>query len=102
MRFFSRVVFLCNCCFIIAVILRFVELRTRTKGAGGDLALKFQPLESTVVVLGYGAIFVNIVYVFLSLYWLGTGKIRSVPRWLLLFNLLLFPLQVYYFFFSNY
>ncbi len=101
MRFFSRIVFICNCCFIIAVVLRLVEMLKRSKG---DLngAIPFQPLESTLVILGYGAIFINVVFVFLSLYWLLVKKWPAVSRWIILFNLFVFPLQVYYFFFSNF
>ena len=100
MRLFARVVFICNCCFIIAVILRLVEQAKRAKGNFNG-AIPFQPLESTLVILGYGAIFINIVFVFISLYLLLRKRLHSLPRWLVLFNLAIFPLQVYYFFFSN-
>ena len=56
MRFFARIVFICNIAFIASAILRFVEIKNSAKG-NANLALKFQPVESTLVVLGYGAIF---------------------------------------------
>ena len=66
MRIFSKIVALCNICFIIAVILRAVELAKRAKG-NHEGAIPFQPLESTVVILGYGAIFINIILVYIVL-----------------------------------
>lgn len=100
MRFFSRVVCICNICFILAVILRWVELSKRAKG-NFDGAIGFQPLEATLVILGYGAIFLNVIYLFFSLYWFFSGKIKLIPRWIVLFNVLIFPFQVYFFFFSS-
>ena len=101
MRFFARVVFICNCCFILAVILRLIEMAKRAKG-NFDGAIPFQPLESTLVILGYGAIFINVVFVFASLYLLLRKRLQTIPRWLVLFNLVIFPVQVYYFFYSNF
>ncbi len=99
MRFFSKLVAICNICFIIAVILRLVEINMR-KAGNYDGALKYQPLEATVVILGYGAIFLNVIFVLFSIYWLLTKKIQLISRWIVLFNIVLFPLQVYFFFFS--
>jgi hypothetical protein len=101
MRFFARLVCICNVCFIAAAILRLVEMRSSAKGNEG-LALKFQPLESTIVILGYGAIFLNIFFILGCLYWLVVKKINLIPRWVLLFNLVVFPIQIYFFFFSNF
>lgn len=99
MRFFSRIVLICNCCFIIAVILRYVELVKRAKG-NMDSIIPLPPLESTLVTLGLlVAIVINTVFVFLCLYWLATKKINFIPRWVVLFNLLIFPVQVWYHFF---
>ncbi|MBS1743866.1 MAG: hypothetical protein JST81_12600 [Bacteroidetes bacterium] len=100
MRFFSRVTFICNCCFLIAVVLRWVELGKRSAG-NGDAAIKFQPLEATLVILGYGAIFLNLIFVLFAVYGLLFKKIQSVPGWIVWSNLLIFPLQVYFFFFTN-
>lgn len=100
MRIFSKIVALCNICFIIAVILRAVELAKRAKG-NHDGAIPFQPLESTIVILGYGAIFINIIFLLFSIYWLIRKKIKLIPRWIVIFNLLVFPAQIYFFFFYN-
>ncbi len=101
MRFFSRIVLICNVCFIIAVILRFVELLKKEKG-DFDSAIPLKPLESTLVILGYSAIFVNLIFFFFTLYLLATKKIKLIPHWIVLFNICILPLQVYYFFYSNF
>ena len=101
MRFFARLVLICNICFIISVILRFVEIKNAAKG-NSNLALKFQPLESTFVVLGYGAIFLNLFFFLFYFFWFATKKINFIPRWIVLFNLVIFPIQIYYFFYCNF
>lgn len=100
MRFFSRIVLICNICFIIAAILWWIESNRRTRG-NYDGVIRFQPLESTLVILGYGAILVNFVFVVFSLVLMLRKKINVVPRWIVIFNLLMFPLQVYYHFFLH-
>ncbi|MBS1497148.1 MAG: hypothetical protein JSU03_08920 [Bacteroidetes bacterium] len=100
MRFLARLVCICNICFIIAAILRLVEMGQIAKGNDGP-ALKFQPLESTIVILGYGAIFINIIFLFYFIYRVANKKIIFAPRWVIWFNVLMFPIQVYYFFYSH-
>ena len=101
MRFFSRIVLICNCCFIIAVILRYVELVKRVNG-NFDSVIPLPPLESIMVTLGLlVAILINTTFVFLCLYLLATKKIKLIPRWIVLFNLLIFPVQVWYHFFLH-
>ncbi len=101
MRFFSKIVFICNCCFIAAVILRFVENANKKKGNfNGNIIL--QPLESTLVVLGYGAIFINLVFNLFVLVMLSQKKDLKIPRWLMWTSFIFLIIQIYYFFFSNY
>ncbi len=99
MRIFSKIVFICNLCFILAVILRWVEMGKRAKG-NLDGAIPFQPLESTLVILGYFAVIFNLIYLIFVLYWWATRKIKLIPAWIVLFNLILLPIQLYFFFFS--
>lgn len=101
MRFFSKIVFICNCCFIASVILRFVENANKKKGNfNGNIIL--QPLESTLVVLGYGAIFINLVFNLFVLVMLSQKKDLKIPRWLMWTSFIFLIIQIYYFFFSNY
>jgi len=100
-RFFSKLVLICNICFIASIILRLVEMLKRSRG-DFEAAIQLQPLESTLVVLGYGAIFLNVVFFILSVYFLARGNLKNVTRGVMWFNLILFPVQVWYFFFSNF
>jgi len=99
MRFYSRFVFICNTCFILAAAIWWIEQNRRQQGNFNGL-IGFQPLESTLVILGYGAIFFNFIFLMIALYGFLTRKKTAVPGWIMIFNFCIFPLQVYYFFFS--
>ncbi len=101
MRVYAKLVFICNLCFIAAVIFRFIELARRTSG---DLnaVIPLQPLQSTVVVLGYSAIFLNGIFFIFSLVGMISRKMPATARWLLWLNLILFPIQIWFFFFFNF
>lgn len=101
MRFFSRVVFICNCSFIIAVILRLYE-NAHKKNGNFNGAIQIQPLQSTLVILGYGAIFINLIFNILLFGLFITKKKQAVAKWLFWTNFLFLILQIYYFFFSNF
>ena len=115
MRFFSKITFICNCCFVVAVILRWVE-NTNKKNTDFDGAIQLQPLKSTFVVLGYGAIFVNVLflisYLFVKLFFKKPVKVQQqilLPKAvkhpninaLIWINFLFFMAQIYYFFFTT-
>lgn len=101
MRFFTKLVFICNLSFIAAVVLRLVELVKRSRG-NFDPAISLAPLEATIVVLGYTAILINAVFFIYFLYLLSIRKVKQFPSAIVLFNLILFPVQVWYFFFSKF
>lgn len=101
MRVFSKLVLICNVCFIASVILRLVEMLKRSKG-NYEGAIQLQPLESMLVVLGYGAIFLNVIFFILAVYFLARNNLKNVSRSVVWFNLVIFPVQVWYFFFSNF
>lgn len=65
-------------------------------------AIQIQPLESTLVVLGYGAIFINMVFNFFVLAFFVAKTKQPVAKWLIWANFLLLILQIYYFLFSNF
>ncbi|CAN5820367.1 hypothetical protein BH11BAC4_BH11BAC4_25200 [soil metagenome] len=97
MRFYARLVLICNVCFVLAAMMWSIETYRRAQGNTNGL-IEFQPLVGTLVILGYSAIFLNLVFIFLSIYWWFTKKIKLIPRWVVWFNLLMFPLQLYYHF----
>jgi hypothetical protein len=101
MRFFSKFVFLCNLCFVASVILRVVE-NTKKKNTDFSGQVLLRPIESTLVVLGYGAILVNLLFIVLCFYLLIAKRIKQIPRWLVITNLVFFAIEFYYFFISNF
>jgi hypothetical protein len=96
MRFFSKLTCICNFCFIISIPLRLIEI-INNKKAGFNGAIPLQPLESTVVILGTGAVILNLFFCIASVYWFYKGRIKQLPLWIVLFNLVLFPVQIVYF-----
>ncbi len=101
MKFFAKIVFLCNLCFIASVMLRFVE-NAKKKDEHFDGLVLLKPLESTLVVLGYTAILVNALFLLVYVIAIAAKKNKQIPRWIVLCNLVFFLLQVYYFFFSSF
>lgn len=101
MKFFSKIVFFCNLCFVASVILRFVE-NAKKKDETFDGLVLLKPVESTLVVLGYGAIIVNALFLLLYFFLKTIKKSKQIPQWIVLCNLVFFLVQVYYFFFSSF
>jgi hypothetical protein len=86
--FLNRVAFICNICFVLAIIQR---------------AYNFMPNEqiaSTVVILGYtGALLCNAICLGAFVFWkvfFNKNK-KTVPDWLLAFNFIAFVVQLTYF-----
>ena len=99
MRFFSKVVFILNISFVLAAILRLVENANKQKGVF-DGAIKFQPLESTIVIMGYGAVFFNLLFNFFLLVLLLFKLSLPTPNWLLWANFIFLITQIIYLFFT--
>ncbi len=98
MRFFAKLVFLFNACFLATIPLRIYELNYKISNPDKAFtgALPVKPLESTLVILGYSAIFINIIFVLLVLI---LGKRKVLPQWLFWSNIVILLIQLYYFFF---
>lgn len=96
MRIFSKLVFICNMCFLAAVYFRFVELTNKATGTNGHI-IRIRPLENSLILLGYGAIFINFIFVCITLVNLFRKKVTR-PVWVTATNVILFVAQVYYFF----
>ena len=96
MRFFSKVVFISNVCFIIAVALRLIE-NLRKKDIVFSGAVKINPVESSFVVLGYSAIIFNALFnLTILIFYISKQQIK-IPRWIICFNFILLVIQLYYF-----
>jgi len=97
MRLLSKITFICNCCFIVAVLLLYIGSNDIVKGTNRE-ALILDPLQSTIAVLGYGAIVLNIAFALALIYLWIRRQPRELSLWLILVNLLFIPVQVIYFF----
>jgi len=83
--FFSRVAFLCNICFLVTFVIRFVP------------ALKEAFFVSTIVIIGLVmSIVINVMVNLFCLLMVMTRKpLRQyVPLWLMITNFLFFVIQV--------
>lgn len=79
--------------------MRLVEFGMRKKG-NVNAVIPLQAIEGTVVILGFiVAILLNAAFVFIVLYRKSNRKPLPVSPFLLWFNLLLFPVEVWYSFF---
>ncbi len=99
MRFFSKITVLCNICFLAAVVFRYIEMQ-KQKAGDGALVIPLPWLEGTLVILGYGAIIVNALFLILYFIFTSFKMNTAVPRWIIIFNTIIFCCQVYYFFFN--
>lgn len=65
-------------------------------------AIKIRPLESMLVILGYGAIFINLIFNIFLLVLFVSKKMQPVTKWVIWTNFIFLIIQVYYFLFSNF
>lgn len=93
LRFFSKFVILCNVAFLVAIILRFIERDT------GNKIIKLEPVENSIIVLGYGAIVFNVLLLLLITIKYAFKKTIYIHKWEIYFNLIIFIVQFFYFFF---
>ena len=96
MRFFARLVAICNLCFIVTVVMRYIENDTANK-TGAELT-KLPFIQNTLVVLGYSAIIMNFIFLLVFFYLLLTKRLVRVPRFLLIFNLVVLAWQIIFHF----
>ena len=79
--------------------MRLVEFGMRKNG-NLNAVIPLQAIEGTIVILGFiVAVLLNAAFVFIVLYRKSNRKPLLVNPFLLWFNLLLFPLEVWYSFF---
>jgi hypothetical protein len=97
MRFFSKITVFCNACFLVAVVLWYIEMGNKTRG-NSDLVLPLPWLESTFVILGYGAIVINALFLLLCFIFFSFKMNINIPRWIIIFNIIIFCCQVYFHF----
>lgn len=86
----ARVALICNICFALAIAGRYASL--------GD---GWQQVKSTIIVLGYSALFINL---FVNMAWFIAiaFKKSSLPKWLGVVNFIFLLAQIYVFFIATY
>ena len=100
MRFFSKIVTLCNLAFIFVALYKLLKI-------GVVLQANKNAIQPTNVLIGAAAI-LFVISIFFSLVFtilVFIKRLRNleidVPPLLILFNLLMLPIQIWYFFFNN-
>ena len=83
-----RIAFICNIFFIICMILRYTTAP----------AYLPEPLIGLSIILGWPAMFINLISFILALILISRIKTRRVPLWLLYTNIIFFLIQIYFFF----
>jgi hypothetical protein len=99
MRFFSRLIFIFNLCFVAFVILQYFEHQKQVKGDKGHL-IPLPFVEGSLVVLGWGAIFFNLAFCLIVVPMKLAKKLPSVPIWIVWANFIFLLIEIYYHFFS--
>ncbi|MCX6314503.1 MAG: hypothetical protein NTX08_07205 [Sphingobacteriales bacterium] len=99
MRFFSKLTVLCNCCFLVALVLWWMEFHKKRVGHD-ERIIPLPWAESTLVTLGYGAIIVNVLFLLICLIMGAFKQKLNVPKWMIVFCVLIFFGQIYFFFFQ--
>lgn len=90
--FLSRVAFVCNCFFLLALSLQMVRW------------FRNQDAEALVITIGYFmSMLLNpaAVMCYILLAFVQRAKLAVVPRWLIIGNVLFLVLQVFYIFHLN-
>ncbi len=97
MRFFSKITVIFNISFVLAVVLWYVERNNSYEGNSQQI-LPLPWLEGTLVILGYGAIIVNTLFLILYFVFSSLKVNTQVAKWIIIFNIIIFCCQVYFHF----
>ena len=97
MRFFSKITVFCNICFLVSVVLWYVEMENRQQDNTGQV-IPLPWLENVLVILGYSAIIINALFLLLYFIFYSFKMQIKIPRWIIIFNIIIFCGQVYFHF----
>lgn len=97
MRFFSKLTVLMNFCFLAAVVIWYIKIYQKSAESNGQLT-PLPWLEGTLVILGYGAIIVNLFFLLVIFIITALRIEMKIPRWMIIFNAAIFGLQVWFHF----
>jgi hypothetical protein len=97
MRFFSKITVVFNVCFLLYVVLWYIEKHQQYEDKAANI-LPLPWLEGTLVILGYTAIIVNILFLLITFIFYSLKMNIRIPRWIIIFNIIIFCCQVYFHF----
>lgn len=97
MKFFAKIAVICNLCFIATMVFRYVELGNKKSGKE-DIAVALPFGQNEMVILGYCAILLNIIFLLTCFITFFINKGKTVPKWMYIFNGLVFIYQALFFF----
>ena len=98
MKFFSKITVICNLCFLASVVLWFIEMNKKQAG-NNYRVIRLPWMENTLVVLGYGAIIVNLFFLLICFIFAAFKMKHKIPSWIIYFNVIVFFGQVFFHFF---
>jgi hypothetical protein len=97
MRTFSKVVFICNICFIVAAVLRLIDMGLKKNGGEALIPLPF--VVATIAVLGTFVSFtLDVTFAILFSIKKFSKRVVEISPFIVYFNLLMLPLEIWYFF----
>jgi len=88
LRILFKIAFICNIFFIVCMIMRYTTAPNYLP----------QPLIQLSVILGFSAMFINLISFILALILISRIVKRKVPLWILYINIIFFIIQIYFFF----
>lgn len=98
MRIYTKFTFICNLSFLVSFVMRFINFGHRQAPVNLNV-VELHPLESSIVVLGFTALFFNLLYFALII----MAILRKTPgMWkapLLYSNLVFFILELLFWFY---
>lgn len=97
MKFFYKVAVIANICFVLTIIFRYVEMNREP--STNNQIIPLAPVQNLVVILGYGAIIINVLLIGVWIMMRMFKKLQKIsPRMLLLIWVFLI-IQIIYFIF---
>ncbi len=97
MRFFSKITVFCNACFLLSVVFWYIEMQNRHQENAGQV-IPLPWLQNILVILGYSAIVINTLFLLLYFIFFSFKMPIKIPRWIIIFNIIIFCCQVYFHF----
>ncbi|MEJ7627816.1 MAG: hypothetical protein WKF35_13205 [Ferruginibacter sp.] len=76
--------------------MRYIEIGKAKNNSEAVVKLPF--IQNTLIVLGWTAVFLNLVFVIITIFLFLFKKTNPVPRWIIIINLLIFAWQIAYHF----